>query len=767
MWRSLSLCLLIGAGAISGLMPETEPGTHLIILAGLSCTLAICFAYDFSRLQCPNLEDARARLEYAHPQRPLTTLYDRPFSSSHALTPSLWQQHIYRMRDIANSLQARWPAPPMADHDPYAFRFIPILALSLAVWTAREAPLERLKATLFPDLSASFLGDIWIIPPDYLQIPPQHYTITDPMPPLQALAGGSVLTLIQSSASFDASLGANPITFQDMGNGSQRGHALIPAHAPPSLAFTLKKSLWQTVHWPVTIVPDAPPTVALHLPSQKKSTNQQQNKTTLPVHILAQDDHGLTDVEIELKLPPDITSPLISATRRIPLRVSTQSPNHLDTFYPVDLTDHPWAGLSLHMRLVVRDGAQNEGVSPWQTVTLPERSFSHPVATALVSVRKTLALGMASHEKLWETLEHLSRSPHDFNNDLVAFLGMRIAAIRLFPPNADQHPDDVAHLLWNLALRIEDRETSEAQNALDHARHDLKNSLNNPQQIGDSLRRVRHALANFFQSMARRNTFPALNTIFKRFSNNGEAIKNVASPLLSMLDELEELTRLGATTDAKALAERIDHALRKLQNIHSSGNTQHIHDMEAALSDFDTLLADQEHLLEKTFSADMRDPPGTQKIVSAHTLAARQKKLHQKLLDIKRRLQKHMTMHAAPLDRAATWMNHAYTDLKNDLYKDSQQAQGKALDALREAKDALFQTFAQHIGQSFGFLPLPQGGHTGPTNGFGIGLGQDRIPDAPERTKARDVLQELRRRALEEGRDAKERDYLNKLMTFF
>ena len=428
------MCLLIAAAVISDVVPKIEPEIHVVLLTGISCAVLILLGRDLTRVRPPHLKEACARLEHALPQRPLTALYDRPFATDNALTSALWQHHITCMKTIALSLRAHGTGPAHGRPGSVCFALHPDPGLGLSPVDNARCPLRALEGAFTPNLSLTFPGDVWMIPPDYIQAPPHHYTITDPMPPLQAFAGGTVLTVLRTPKAVEASLGSTPIPFEDLGQDRQRGRASIPLETPPVLPLILKKGLWQSADWPVTIIPDAPPTVAFHLPDAKKPTGPHPETPLLPVHILAQDDHGLTAIDMELKLPRDVTSPLQSAVRKIPLNITARSPNHLDTVYPVDMTHHPWAGLSLSMRIVARDGAQNESASPWQPVTLPERSFSHPVAATLISVRKKLALGMTAHEKLWETLETLSRSPQDFEGDLTTFLGLRIAAIRLFRP---------------------------------------------------------------------------------------------------------------------------------------------------------------------------------------------------------------------------------------------------------------------------------------------------------------------------------------------
>src|SRR3546814_15542373 len=57
-----------------------------------------------------------------------------------------------------------------------------------------------------------------------------------------------------------------------------------------------------------------------------------------------------------------------------------------------DLTPHPWAGLAVEIQLVAKDQPGQEGRSEAIRTVLSERIFNHPVARALVELRKQLTL---------------------------------------------------------------------------------------------------------------------------------------------------------------------------------------------------------------------------------------------------------------------------------------------------------------------------------------------------------------------------------------
>src|SRR3546814_12591619 len=69
-----------------------------------------------------------------------------------------------------------------------------------------------------------------------------------------------------------------------------------------------------------------------------------------------------------------------------------------------DLTAHPWAGLPVTVQLLAKDALEQVGVSATQPMVLPERVFRHPVAPAIVELRKQLSLNPLSRDGVRDSL---------------------------------------------------------------------------------------------------------------------------------------------------------------------------------------------------------------------------------------------------------------------------------------------------------------------------------------------------------------------------
>ena len=106
------------------------------------------------------------------------------------------------------------------------------------------------------------------------------------------------------------------------------------------------------------------------------------------------------------------------------------------------------------------------------------------------------------------------------------------------------------------------------------------------------------------------------------------------------------------------------------------------------------------------------------------------------------------------------------------------QAQTRALDRLRQGASRMAEQMARRLGGAFGLRPGQRGRRSGPgsdpfgrRSGGGFGTSVDdggiQIPSHSERRRARELLDELRRRAGERHRPVFERDYIDRLLKRF
>jgi hypothetical protein len=92
------------------------------------------------------------------------------------------------------------------------------------------------------------------------------------------------------------------------------------------------------------------------------------------------------------------------------------------------------------------------------------------------------------------------------------------------------------------------------------------------------------------------------------------------------------------------------------------------------------------------------------------------------------------------------------------------QAQQDAIRALRDAGEALAEAVSEQTGEDGeeGGDPLGRS-----DDGFNDGNDEADIDDRDNATRSRELLEELRRRAAEQQREAEEREYLERLLERF
>jgi hypothetical protein len=154
-------------------------------------------------------------------------------------------------------------------------------------------------------------------------------------------------------------------------------------------------------------------------------------------------------------------------------------------------------------------------------------------------------------------------------------------------------------------------------------------------------------------------------------------------------------------------------------------------------------------------------------------LAQRQDELRARLNELLRRLEEKEAGEGSALGRAEDSMGEAGRALREGDDSAALGEQEEAIATLREGAAALAQELLDRMaertgrqpgeeGMAAGQDPLGRSGSTGPSFGEGV-----EVPDKGDLERAREILEELRRRAGERNRPAHELDYLDRLLRQF
>src|SRR3989442_13882049 len=264
-----------------------------------------------------------------------------------------------------------------------------------------------------------------------------------------------------------------------------------------------------------------------------------------------------------------------------------------------DLSEDPYAGADVPLRLTAKDGAGNEGRSEPFNMRLPERLFTKPLARALIEQRRILALDANQNGQVYTALDALMIAPELFTPEAGHYLGLYSVSRQLEAARTDAALREVVASLWALAVTIEDGNISDVDKALRAAQEALKQALErgaSDEEIKKLTDNLRAALDNFLRQLA------------EQFRNDPQQLARPLDPntkmlsqqdLKSMLDRLERMSRSGDKEAAKQLLEQLQQMLENLQMAQPGQGGDN--EMEQALNELGDMIRKQQQLRDKTY----------------------------------------------------------------------------------------------------------------------------------------------------------------------
>ncbi|MDE2167382.1 MAG: DUF4175 family protein [Alphaproteobacteria bacterium] len=746
-------------------VPSRLPSWAAAALLGLAVAALIAtLARAFRDLRPPTRQAAQRRLETASGlvHRPLAALEDKLASGDDPAAVALWHEHQARMAAAARTLRIGTPRAGLLRRDPYALRFALGLLLLLGVIDAGSDAPARLLRALNPALPAGIAGpsvalDIWISPPQYTDLPPQFLS-TASRDTVAVPVGSTIVARIHGGDEQPALLlDGQSTAMTRIDDGDYKGQIAIRAGTRLAVAQG-----WSTLgSWPIRVVPDKPPTIAFARPPERTAQN------ALHLEYDARDDYGVEKVTALISRPDDPSGQVVSLD--LPLPDQHLKDAHGASFD--DLTASPWAGLPVRIQLVATDAISQTGKSEIIGFVLPERVFRNPVARAIIDERKDLTRFPADREPVAETLDGLSARPALYNDDIVAFLGMRTAADRL---RLDRDADTIAsvqQLMWDTAVRIEDGGMRLDQEALRQAMQSLQNALahNAPEsEIDRLMQQLQQQIDRYLAALARRTQM-----------KNPQAAQAPVDPsqmltsqdLQRILSRARELAQTGDRAQAREMLAELQELLENL----GSARPTAMPGAQGSLDAMRDLTRRQEQLLDQTFRQS-RNRNGQRS-----SGAAQQEALRQMLGAMMQRLGQNGGHAPQPLARADRAMGDAAEALRHGHPGQAIGPQTNAVDALQQAAEALARQMTGSNGAPFGqpgdsdspqvrrdpfgrLLPNDEGNGS-LDNGGPLRMGKAQNDYRLE--KAKQILDELRRRAGEPDRPAIERQYIDRLLQEF
>lgn len=777
-WPLASLAAVGYAAAVFDLLRGAWPVWGL----GLALVMALALALGLWRFRWPSHAEAVARLDRTLPGRPLAALSDDlAIGAQDPAARALWAAHLGRL--TARAGEARWvrPDPALPRRDPFALRLIAGTALSVALifgGAARLDPTSALPGTAGAAIGPSWEG--WVVPPPYTARPTIYLNEVE-RASFQVPQGARVVVRFYGQAgalSLRQALGGD-VQADDSGQALE-----FAAMRSGELAIEGPRGrVWQVV-----VLPDAPPTVSFTGPVGRARGG------VMEVPFSAADDHGITlgEAVITLDLPvvervhgltpaPEPRDPL---RLTLPMPVSGSRADFVERLRE-DLSDHPWAHLPVRIVLQVTDAAGQTGSTELRPALLPARRFFQPAALAVTELRRDLLWSRENARRsaqlmramLYRPGDGLPPQAHERLKAVVDLIEARLDTGSLDPETRDQ----AAGLLWDLALFLEEGELANARERLRRAQERLDEAMRSgadPNEIADLMDELRDATREFMRMLAEQAQ-PEPGTGDRRDMGEGERQQITGNQIQELMDEIQRLMEEGRMDEAAALMAQLNALLENLQITQGEGGEPMPGDQ--AMQGLGDTLGRQQGLADETFRELQerfnRGETG-QGGDGLDELAQRQRELaealrEQQLGDLPGEGTPEGDAALDALEDAQRAMEDAARDLAEGNARGALERQAQAMDALREGLRQLAD--AQRLDQAERNDPQAGQGQAQGRDPLGRDSGDSArgaeggtaLPGDDPRARARDLLDEIRRRSAERQRSEAERDYLNRLIDRF
>ncbi len=753
--------------------------------------LVVTFGVGIRRFRWPTRADALVRLDETLPGRPIAAVLDeQAIGAGDAESVALWRAHQARMAQRAAAARPARPDLRLAARDPYALRYVALLALLVAllfgsVW--RVGTVAGMAPGGGGDLASGPTWEGWIEPPGHTGQPTLY---------LNDMTGRD-LRIPENSRivlRFYGEVGA--LTLAETVSGRTGAGAAIPSAADPQQDFTVAQSGELRIDgpggrkWSVDVIEDSPPEIAVTGPASAEATGEM----TLPFR--ASDDYGVTggqavialdldaiDRRYGLEADPEPREPI---TVPLPMPITGDRAEFSETLIE-DFSRHPWANLPVTITLSATDAAGHvTSAAPYAT-PLPARRFFDPMAAAVIEQRRDLLWSRANAPRVAQILRAVSHRPDDIFRSQTAYLRLRVILRRLetFTRHAlsEAHRDEIAEALWDLAVLLEEGDLSDALERLRRAQERLSEAMKDgasDQEIAELMQELRDATQDYLRQLAQQ---PPQEGDEQQSAES--TIQMDESDLQRMMDRIQELMEQGRMAEAQQALQELQQMMENMRVTQGQGGQS---EGQQAMEGLAETLREQQGLSDQAFR-DLQDQfgpdgrPGQehgQQGQGEQSLADRQQALRDELNRQQDRLpgQDGAERDAAreALDRAGRAMDEAEEALRRDNYAGAIDRQSEAMEALREGMRDLGEALAQNRqarpgegetepGDRRAESRDPLGRDTGESGSVGTDQGLLQGEDVYRR--ARELLDEIRRRSGEGERSKTERDYLQRLLERF
>ena len=770
----------------------------------------------------PSIDDADRMLEArnALAHQAIRVQDDWP-AGGDAFAGALWREHQVRMARMIGALRTGTPEPDIARHDRHGLRAVPVLLAVIAFAFSysnhggllADVVSFRASGEAAPDVRI----DAWVTPPAHTSKAPVFLTGNGQGQPVGIASEEiripqfSELTVRVTGGSGD-----EQVTYQAAGEDTAtairpgaeqpkdaKAGVKAPADGVRTMQYKIMKDGTLTVDgrtWIFSVIPERVPEIAFNGIPKATVTG------ALEIGFIAKDDYGLQEARAEIvpvDQPRDARPlyPLPEYRLDLPRRAAREAKGTTSR----NLSEHPLSGKRVKITLVARDAAGQEGRSQPVEMVLPAKTFFEPLAAAVAEERQVFALDANQLPQAIALNEALTIRPEETIPNLTHYLLLQSANARMKLARTDDQMRETADYLWEIALGIEDGNLSLADRRLREAQKALSEALerNAPdEEVAKLMKELREAMQAYMEELARQ---AAKNGQQQSAQQQGRVLRQ--QDLQRMMDQIENLARSGARDQAQQMLSDLQRMMNNLQAGRlQQGQGQQNDAMRQQMDKLGALVQEQQRLMEQTFQFDQAlrdrqergdpmpgedgeqaerqpgdnggDRPPTDQMTAEQLrdalkkLQAQQDALGKQLGELNEALKGMGLDPGEGFGKAGREMKGASQALGEGEGESAVGSQGRALEALRQGAQSMMnqmQAMGQGQGQGMpqagrqGRDPLGRETRAGKNQGPDTG-GPEAIPEEFDIQRARDILEEIRRKLGAGATPGLERDYLERLL---
>lgn len=804
LWAPVLVLGGFAAVALFDVLPLLPGLLHGFSLVAFAAALFWLLRRGFTNFSWPTALQAKHHLETKSEveHRPLTAWEDNLGYKAGPGQNKLWMAHRLRMFGFIERLKTPRPGAVVASLDQFAIRGLIVLLCVVGVLGAQGDIGPRFVRALNPALandSGPVDVKVWITPPTYTNRPP---VLLDPLvemisnDPIVVPDGTQILAVVTGTKrATRLVVDGTSIELAMMDDASQRYEGPLPS----GVRLDIRQTSKVLASWDLDPLADHPPAIALADPPGETG------RYRLGVKYAAEDDYGVVAVSGRIDRPAETRPYAKNWTTDFSVSIPPLTPKEIEHQSFHDFTAHPWAGKDVTLRLTARDAAGQTGASDLVQFRLPERAFSHLVAATIIRYRKDLIDDPSTAPMAARALSRLMEVPESYGGDVIAHLAMASARSRLDLQDATDVLDSVIDLMWKAALRMEDGNMAVAEQALNDAEDALSDAIENgasPEEIGRLIERLQRALVEYYQAMMEKmpeGSFP--------LSGQAGDMQTMGSEdLAQMMEQLRQLSEMGAEDAAKAMLSDLKNMLEQLRNTAiSPTDSPEVEAARQMMEDLKQITQEQSDMLNQSFEqarqraiersqtekSDQRDFDGMRrkeepgnadeerpsKSEQGDDAAEQQNQLRQRLGDLMSKMAEMTGQLPNELGDADQAMQDAESALRQESWRAASDAQAEALANLQNGMQGAAQQIMEALAEQglAGLIPIP--GQAGqPLGAMGPNLGPDdgdetELPTDPDTRglsqRSREILEEIRRRSGQRLRSREERQYLRRLLEQF